>query len=69
MTDPINSQYNTAAIETYTGDAMAPLQELGNSALVQSFGNASLSANLGLSLNMAPDMASKGPQNSPGLNA
>lgn len=69
MTDPINSQYNTAANETYAGDAMAPLKELGNSALVQSFGNAPLSAPL-VSVNMAPETPSyQGPQNSPGLNA
>ena len=48
----LNGSYNQTANETYTGDPMKPLDDLQNSRNILGFGNDSLTARLGLQLDM-----------------
>jgi hypothetical protein len=70
MTDRITPIYETAAGQTYAGDAAAPLTELAASARVASFGNSNLTAALGIPVNHLIDTAApSGPRTDHGFNA
>ena len=69
MVDNIKPHYDNVANETYTGNAMAPLNELQQSKSLMSFGSGNLTAGLGMTLNIIDPSATQGGPRAPGLNA
>jgi hypothetical protein len=69
MVDHIKPEHDKVANATYTGNAMAPLQELQQSQRVYTVAGGELTAGLGLTLNIAdPAAAPTAPRNDHSLN-